>query len=505
MSTSFSPSSLQALQNFSLLRSQAYIDGQWCDAAAAATFAVLDPATGEQLTQVPDMGAEDCSLAIEAANDAQAAWAARTAKDRSLILRRWYDLVLENQQDLATLIVAEQGKPMAEAMGEVAYGASFIEWFAEEARRAYGDVIPQHRPGLRSVAIKQPVGVVAAITPWNFPIAMITRKVAPALAVGCTVVVKPAEDTPLSALALAALAEEAGLPAGAFNVVTAAHGAAIGNTLCASPKVRKLSFTGSTAVGKLLAAQCADTVKRLSLELGGNAPFLVFDDADLDAAVAGAIAAKYRNAGQTCICANRFLVQDTVMDAFAEKLAAAVAQLKVGQGFTEGVTQGPLINQAAYDKVSRLVADAEAKGARVIRENSAEPRGLNSGACDCCGGTFYPPTVLLDSTPEMAIYHEEIFGPVAALYGFHDEAEAIRMANDTTSGLAAYVYARDIGRVWRVAEALEYGMIGLNEAAISSTEAPFGGVKESGVGREGSKYGLEEFLEVKYLCMGGIA
>jgi succinate-semialdehyde dehydrogenase/glutarate-semialdehyde dehydrogenase len=489
------PSSLRSIINTELIRTEAYIDGTWCQAIDGAVFDVRDPATCNRLTQVPNMGEKDCLRAIDAADAAQKPWSALTAKERSVFLRRWHDLILSNQSDLAALIVAEQGKPLAEALGEVAYAASFVEWFAEEARRAYGDVIPQTRNGQRSLVIKQPIGVVAAITPWNFPIAMITRKVAPALAAGCTVVAKPAEDTPLSALALAALAEAAGIPAGVFNVVTAARGALIGKTMCESPVVRKLSFTGSTAVGKLLAEQCARTVKRVSLELGGNAPFLVFDDADLDAAVAGAMASKYRNAGQTCICANRILVQDSIKDAFAEKLADAVSHLRQGSGFEDGINQGPLINSAAYDKVVRLVDDALAKGATV---RTQAPRAAETGV-------FFPPLLLDNATPDMDMYAQEIFGPVAALYTFKDEAEAIAMANATSAGLAAYVYARDIGRAWRVAEALEYGMVGINDIAISATEVPFGGVKESGVGREGAKYGLEEFMEIKYMCMGGIS
>ncbi len=477
-----------------LLQTQAYIDGAWVAADSGKTFAVNNPADGALIAQVPDMGPAEARRAIEAAHAAFGPWAKLIAKQRAAMLRRWFELIMENQEQLARLMVLEQGKPLAEAMGEVVYGASFVEWFAEEAKRIYGDVIPSHGADKRVVVLKQPVGVVAAITPWNFPIAMITRKVAPALAAGCTVVVKPAEDTPLCALALALLAEKAGLPKGVFNVVTAADGRAVGLELTTNPLVRKISFTGSTEVGKILMRQGADTLKKLSLELGGNAPFIVFDDADLDAAVAGAMASKFRNTGQTCVCTNRFLVQDKVFDAFAAKLAAAMKTLKVGQGFEDGVNQGPLINQDALDKVERLVQDAKAKGASVS----------TGGQRDSRGGTFYQPTLLAGVTTEMECAKEELFGPVAALYRFKDEAEAIRLANDTPYGLAAYFYARDIGRVWRVAEALETGMIGINEGLISTAEVPFGGVKESGIGREGSKYGIDSFIEIKYLCMGGI-
>jgi succinate-semialdehyde dehydrogenase/glutarate-semialdehyde dehydrogenase len=418
----------------------------------------------------------------------------KTAKERAKILRDWFTLIMAAQEDLAQLMTAEQGKPLAESRGEVVYGASFIEWFAEEGKRVYGDTIPSHKPDARIIVTKQPIGVVGAITPWNFPNAMITRKVAPALAAGCTVVVKPGEDTPLSALALAELAERAGVPAGVFNVVTAAHGAEVGGELTSNPIVRKISFTGSTPVGKLLMKQCADTVKKVALELGGNAPFIVFDDADLDAAVAGAMASKYRNAGQTCVCANRLLVQDGVYDAFAEKLAAAVNALKMGNGVETGVTQGPLINEAAAAKVDTLVKDAVAKGATVVTGGKRA-----EGA-----GTFYEPTILTNVSKDMDCFAQEIFGPVAPLYRFSTEDEAIAMANDTQYGLAAYFYARDIGRVWRVSEGLEYGIVGINEGIISTEVAPFGGVKESGMGREGSKYGIEDFLEIKYLCMGGL-
>jgi succinate-semialdehyde dehydrogenase/glutarate-semialdehyde dehydrogenase len=476
-----------------LLRRQAYVDGAWIDADSGATFPVADPADGGAIGSVPKMGGAEARRAVAAAAAAFPAWRRLTAKQRAAILRKWYDLILANADDLALLMTAEQGKPLAEARGEVVYGASFVEWFAEEGKRVYGDTIPQHGADKRIVVVKEPVGVVAAITPWNFPNAMITRKVAPALAAGCTVVIKPAEDTPLSALALAELAGRAGFPKGVLNVITGTP-EEIGRELTANPAVRKLSFTGSTEVGKLLMRQCADTVKKVSLELGGNAPFIVFDDADLDAAVAGAIASKYRNTGQTCVCANRLLVQDGVYDDFASRLAQAVSGLKVGPGLKGETQQGPLINAEALAKVERLVADAVEKGARVVC----------GGRRHALGGTFYEPTILADVTADMACAREEIFGPVAPLYRFKDDAEAIRLANDTPYGLAAYFYSRDIGRVWRVAEALEYGIIGINEGIISTEVAPFGGMKESGIGREGSKYGIDEFLEIKYLCLGGI-
>ena len=482
------------LHDQDLLRADAFVDGQWVAADDAARFAVTNPSSGEQLALVSDLGKAETERAIAAADAALPAWRARTAKERASILRRWFDLVMQHQEDLAQLMTAEQGKPLAEARGEVSYGASFIEWFAEEAKRIYGDVIPAAMNDRRYVVIRQPVGVVAAITPWNFPIAMITRKCAPALAAGCTVLVKPSELTPLCALALAELAQRAGLPEGVFNVLTTADAAAVGRVLTSSPTVRKLSFTGSTAVGKLLIGDCAGTVKKVSMELGGNAPFIVFDDADLDAAVAGAMASKYRNAGQTCVCANRILVQDGVYDAFAEKLAAAVAGLEVGDGMDEGTNQGPLINRAAVEKVEQHIADAVDKGARVICGGQRHARG----------GTFFEPTILADVTPKMRVASEETFGPVAPLFRFATEEEAIGMANDTEFGLAAYFYSRDIGRVWRVAEALEYGMVGINEGIISTELAPFGGVKESGLGREGSRYGMDEFTEIKYLCMGGL-
>jgi len=481
------------LKDASLFRQQCYINGQWLDADSKATFLVTNPANGTVLGSVPKMGAAETRRAIEAANAAWPAWRERTAKERGAILRRWFELLIANQDDLAKLMTAEQGKPLAEAKGEVAYGASFIEWFAEEAKRVYGDTIPQPRRDQRLVVIKEPIGVCAAITPWNFPIAMITRKVAPALAAGCVVVVKPAGLTPFCALALADLAERAGVPKGVFNVITG-DTKAIGAELTSNPLVRKLTFTGSTSVGATLMKQCSDTIKKISLELGGNAPFIVFNDADLDAAVEGAIASKYRNTGQTCVCTNRVLVQDEVYDAFSSKLVDKVKQLKVGNGMDAGVTQGPLIDEAAVAKVEEHIADAKSKGARV----------LAGGKRHALGGTFFEPTVLADVTSEMAVAKEETFGPVAPLFRFHTEAEAVHMANDTEFGLAAYFYSRDIGRVWRVAEALEYGMVGINTGLISNEVAPFGGVKQSGLGREGSKYGIDEFLVVKYLCMGGI-
>ncbi len=481
-----------ALADAGLLRDRAYSGGRWTAADSGDTFAVTNPADGAEIGRVPDMGAAETRRAVAAAETALPAWRARTAKERAAVLRRWYELMLGHSEDLARLMTAEQGKPLPESRGEVAYGASFVEWFAEEGKRVYGDVIPAHAADKRIVTLKQPVGVFAAITPWNFPIAMITRKVAPGLAAGCTAVVKPAEDTPLSALALAELAARAGLPAGVLNVVTTALPAAVGGELTANPAVRKLSFTGSTEVGKLLMRQCAGTVKKISLELGGNAPFIVFDDADLGAAVDGAMASKYRNAGQTCVCANRILVQESVHDDFAARLVEAARGLQVGRGEADGVTIGPLINDDALAKVERLVAGAV--------EGGAEP--LIGGERAEAGATFYQPTVLAGVTPDMAIANEEIFGPVAPLIRFRSEAEAIALANDTPYGLAAYFYARDVGRVWRVAEALEYGMVGVNEGLISTEVAPFGGVKESGIGREGSRYGIEEFLEVKYLCLG---
>ena len=481
------------LQVPELLRSACYVNGQWIPALSAQTLTVTNPATGDIITTVPNCAAEETRQAIAAADAALPAWRALTAARRGKILRRWAELMLEHQNDLALLMTAEQGKPLAEAKGEVIYAASFLEWFAEEGRRAYGDVIPSPIGNSRMLVIKQAIGVCAAITPWNFPSAMITRKVGAALAAGCTMVLKPAEQTPLSAFALAVLGEQAGVPAGVFNIVTG-YPVAIGGELTSSPIVRKLSFTGSTEVGRLLMQQCAPTLKKLSLELGGNAPFIVFDDADVDAAVEGAMASKYRNAGQTCVCANRFLVQAGIYDTFAAKLAAKVTSLKVGNGVEAGVNQGPLIDEAAVCKVEELVADAVAKGATVV----------DGGGRHALGGTFYKPTVLTGVLPTMRVAKEEIFGPVAPLFKFHDEAEAIQMANDTEFGLAAYFYARDIGRVWRVSEALEYGMVGVNTGIVSSEVAPFGGVKSSGLGREGSKYGLDEYLELKYINMGAI-
>ncbi len=481
------------LSDMSLFRQQAYVDGAWIDADSGETIEVTNPATGEVLGTVPKLGAAETRRAIEAANRAWGAWRAKTGKERAVILRKWYDLMMANQEDLAILMTLEQGKPLAESRGEIVYGASFVEWFAEEAKRVYGDTIPQHQPDKRIIVIKQPIGVVAAITPWNFPNAMITRKCAPALAAGCPVVIKPATATPYSAYALAELADRAGLPAGILNIVTGASGA-IGGELTGNPIVRKLSFTGSTEVGKILMKQCAETVKKVSMELGGNAPFLVFDDADLDAAVEGAMMSKFRNAGQTCVCANRILVQDSVYDAFAAKLATAVKALKVGDGLEEGVSQGPLIDQAAVEKVEEHLSDATGKGAQVMTGGARHERG----------GTFFQPTVLTEVTPDMKVTQEETFGPLAPLFRFKTDEEAIALANDTEFGLASYFYARDLGRVWRIAEALESGIVGINTGIISTEVAPFGGVKESGVGREGSKYGMDDFLEIKYLCMGGI-
>ena len=479
------------LRDPELLRQGAFIDGAWVE--GAATFAVADPASGEVLAHVPDLGAAETRRAIDAANAAWPAWRALTAARRSAVLRAWFELILANIDDLAQLITREQGKPLAEARGETAYAASFVEWFAEEGKRVYGDIIPAPSGDRRIVVMKQPIGVCAAITPWNFPAAMITRKVAPALAAGCTVVIKPAEQTPLTALALAELAFRAGFPPGVINVVTGSAAAApiIGGELTANPVVRKLSFTGSTEIGRLLMAQCAPTVKKLSLELGGNAPFIVFDDADVDAAVEGAITSKYRNAGQTCVCANRLLVQEGIYDAFAARFGEKVAQLQVGAGMEAGVTQGPLIDRAALSKVEALIADAVAKGARIVTGGKRHARG----------GTFFEPTVLADVTTDMRCAREETFGPVAPLFRFKDEAEAIALANATEYGLASYFYARDVARTWRVAEALEYGMVGINTGVFSNEVAPFGGVKQSGIGREGSRYGIDEYLEMKYVCL----
>ncbi len=482
------------LKDPSLLKSHCLIDGQWVGADSGAVHEVHNPATGETLTSVPDAGAAETRRAIEAATRALRSWRARTAEERGRVLRCWYDLMLANQDDLACLMTSEQGKPLAEARSEIAYAASYIEWFAEEARRVYGDTIPSPWPDKRIVVTREPVGVCAAITPWNFPAAMITRKVAPALAAGCTIVVKPALQTPLSALAMAELAARAGVPAGAFSVVTG-EARAIGGELTGNPAVRKLTFTGSTQTGRLLAAQCAPTLKRMSLELGGNAPFIVFDDADLDAAVDGAMTSKYRNSGQTCVCANRLLVQDGVYEAFAHKLGAAVAKLKVGNGIEPGVEQGPLIDAAALDKVEAMVGDALGQGARAVV----------GGRRHALGGTYYEPTVLVGVRAGMRVAREEIFGPVAPLFRFKDEQEAICMANDTEFGLAAYLYARDLARVFRVSGALEYGMVGINTGLISTAVAPFGGVKQSGMGREGSRHGIHEYLDMKYLCLGGTA
>ena len=476
-----------------LLRQQCYIDGKWVDADDKRTIAVRNPADGQQIGTVPNLGAVETRRAIEAANAAWPAWRARTAKERSAILRRWFDLMMANQEDLAVLMTTEQGKPLTESRGEIAYGASFVEWFAEEGKRIYGDTIPQHQGDKRIVVIKQPIGVCAAVTPWNFPNAMITRKAGPALAAGCTMIVKPASSTPYSALALCELGERAGIPRGVLNVVTGASGP-IGGELTTNPIVRKFTFTGSTEVGKQLMAQCAGTVKKVSLELGGNAPFIVFDDADLEAALDGAMASKFRNMGQTCVCANRIFVQEGVYDEFARKLGARVAAMKVGDGLEDGVVQGPLIDMAAVEKVEEHIADAVGKGARIV----------TGGKRHAKGGTFFEPTVLVDVTARMKLAHEETFGPVAPLFRFRTEQELIDLANDTEYGLASYFYSRDIGRIWRVAEALEYGIVGINVGVISTEIAPFGGVKESGIGREGSKYGIEEFLEIKYVCIGGI-
>ena len=479
------------LRDPKLFRQACYIDGAWIESAAHHTIEVDNPATGEVIGVVPRLGRTETRRAIEAAARVFPAWRRKTAKERAVSMRRWFDLMMANQEDLARLMTTEQGKPLSESKGEVAYAASFLEWFGEEAKRVYGDVIPPHQADKRIVVQKEPIGVVACITPWNFPLAMITRKAGPAIAAGCPVVLKPASQTPFSALALAELAERAGVPPGVFNVVTG-PAKEIGAELTANPVVRKLSFTGSTETGKVLMAQCASTVKKLSLELGGNAPFIVFDDADLDAAVEGAILSKYRNSGQTCVCANRLLVQDSVYDTFANRLAAKVKQLRPAPGLEADATQGPLIDDRAVEKVESHIADATAKGARV----------LVGGKRHALGGRFFEPTVLTDVTPEMVVAREETFGPVAPLFRFRNDEEAVTLANATEFGLAAYFYGRDIARVWRVAEALEYGIVGINTGLISTEVAPFGGVKESGLGREGSKYGIEEFLEIKYLCMG---
>ncbi len=479
------------LNDNELLREACYINGEWVTADDGATREILNPANGELLAHVPSMGAAETRRAIEQAETAFFSWQEKTAAERSGILRRWYELMLENKKDLATIMTQEQGKPLAESVGEVVYGASFIEWFAEESKRVYGDTIPSHQADKRILVLKQPIGVCAAITPWNFPNAMITRKAGAALAAGCTMVIKPAGDTPLSALAICELAHRAGMPPGVLNVVTGSA-REIGDELTSNPIVRKLSFTGSTEVGRLLMAKCADTIKKVSMELGGNAPFIVFDDADLDAAVEGAVQSKYRNAGQTCVCANRFLVQDGVYDEFAKKLTAAVTQMKVGNGMEDGITQGPLINQEAVKKVEEHISDAVGKGARI----------LVGGARHELGGNFFQPTLMVDVSSRMLVAHEETFGPVAPLFRFSTEEQAIEMANATEFGLAAYFYSQNLGRVWRVSEQLEYGMVGINSGIISTAIAPFGGVKQSGVGREGSKYGIEEYMEIKYLCMG---
>lgn len=482
-----------SLSDQSLLRELCYIDGTWQGALSKATFPISNPADGAEIARVPDMGESETEDAITAAERAFPAWKQKTAKERAALLRRWYDLIIANTEDLATLLTSEQGKPIAEARGEIAYGASFVEWFGEEGKRIYGDTIPAHGADKRLIVIKQPIGVVASITPWNFPIAMITRKCAPALAAGCTVVIKPAESTPLSAFALAELADRAGIPAGVINIVTGKP-EVIGPVLTRDPRIRKLSFTGSTRVGTRLMRDCAETMKKVSLELGGNAPFMVFDDADLDEAVAGAMASKFRNSGQTCVCANRLFAQRSIYDEFVARLAQATSALTVGPGLEKGTDQGPLINETAVQKVERLIADAVNLGARVVIGGKRHP----------LGGTFFEPTVLADVTSEMACTREEIFGPVAPVVPFDTENDAIALANATPYGLAAYFYSRDIRRIWRVAEAIESGMIGVNEGIISTEVAPFGGVKASGIGREGSKYGIEEFIEIKYLCFGNI-
>jgi succinate-semialdehyde dehydrogenase / glutarate-semialdehyde dehydrogenase len=482
-----------SLNDSELFRQQAYIAGRWCEADNGTSFRVINPATGEVLAQVPDMGAAETRRAIEAAKAAWPEWRRKPARERAGLLRKWHDLMMTNLDDLATLMTAEQGKPLAESKGEISYAASFIEWFAEEGKRVYGDTIPSPWNDRRLVVVKEPVGVCCAITPWNFPAAMITRKAGPALAAGCTMVAKPAESTPLSAFALAVLAERAGIPAGVFNVLTG-DPKSIGGEMTSNPDVRKITFTGSTEVGRLLMRQSADTIKKISLELGGNAPLIVFDDADLDAAVEGAIISKFRNTGQTCVCANRLYVQDRVYDAFAEKLVAAVARLKVGNGFEPEVAQGPLIDEAAVEKVEEHIADAVSKGACV----------LLGGKRHSLGGTFFEPTVLGDVTSKMKVAREETFGPVAPLFRFVKDEEVVQLSNDTEFGLASYFYSRDVGRIWRVAEGLEYGMVGINTGLISTEVVPFGGVKQSGLGREGSHYGIDEFIEVKYLCIGGL-
>lgn len=482
---------MQELKNPSLFKQQCFIDGAWCDADQGATIPVTNPANGKTLGTIPRMGAAETRRAIEAADKAWPAWRAKTAKERAGILRRWYDLMHAHADDLARIMTLEQGKPLAESRGEIAYAASYLEWYAEEGKRAYGDTIPTNDADRRIVVLKEPVGVCAAITPWNFPAAMITRKAAAALAAGCPMVVKPATQTPYSALALAVLAHEAGVPAGVFSVVTGSA-SEIGGEMTSNPLVRKLSFTGSTEIGRKLMEQTASTIKKVSMELGGNAPFIVFDDADLDAAVAGAMASKYRNTGQTCVCANRIYVHDKVYDAFAQKLVAAVKQLQVGDGLEQGVTLGPLIDENAVRKIQEHIDDALEQGAEV----------LAGGRVHALGGTFFEPTILANMTPAMRVAREETFGPLAPLFRFSSDEEVVAMANDTEFGLAAYFYSRDIGRVWRVAEALEYGMVGINTGILSNEAAPFGGVKQSGLGREGSHHGLDDYMVVKYLCMG---
>ena len=481
------------LKDASLFRQQCYVDGAWTDADGGATIDVVNPATGQTLGTVPKMGADETRRAIDAANEALSGWRGRTAKERCTILRKWFDLIMENQEDLARLMTAEQGKPLAESRGEIAYAASFIEWFSEEGKRVYGDTIPSHRKDARIVVVKEPIGVTAAITPWNFPSAMITRKAGPALAAGCTMVVKPATMTPYSALALAELAERAGVPKGVLSIITGSS-SAIGGELTSNPVVRKLTFTGSTSVGKKLMEQCSGTLKKLTMELGGNAPFIVFDDADIDAAVEGAIQCKFRNMGQTCVCANRIYAQAGIYDAFVEKLSKAVSKLRVGNGLTEEVEQGPLIDQDGFDKVREHIQDALDKGAKVIE----------GGAAHELGGLFYQPTVIRDVTQEMKVAKEETFGPLAPVFRFETEEEVLKHANDTEFGLASYYFTRDIGRIWRMSEGLEYGIVGINTGLISTEVAPFGGMKESGFGREGSKYGIEDYVEVKYLLMAGV-
>ena len=482
------------LANKELIVSKGYINGIFTSGNSNKTFDVNDPSTGELIVKLPDMGISETKDAINAAHKAQKSWAAKTGKERSIILRNWFNLMMKNKDDLAKILTAEMGKPLAEALGEIAYGASFVEWFAEEAKRVYGDTIPGHQEDKRIVVIKQPIGVVGAITPWNFPNAMITRKVAPALAVGCSVVLRPPTLTPLSALALAYLAQEAGIPAGVFNIVMGTDSSGMGKELCSNELVRKITFTGSTEVGRILMRQCSDQIKKVSLELGGNAPFIVFDDADIDEAVAGAMISKYRNAGQTCVCANRIYVQENIYEEFSKKLAEATRAMKVGNGFDDGVTTGPLIDQQALEKVEEHIEDAVSKGASI----------LSGGTRSNLGGTFYNPTVLTDVTSSMKVAKEETFGPIAPLFKFDTVENVIEAANDTEFGLAAYFYAKDLSKVWKVAEALEYGIVGINTGLISTEVAPFGGIKQSGLGREGSKYGIDDFLEIKYLCMSGI-